>query len=159
MEWYEIVIDSSMALGALATVGTLIATIIQNSKQNRRIASLEERQIDFRFRPDLLVRSFTEHASGQKEETLVIENEGEDVQIVEIDCPNFDQQTIVLPEILKKGGERTFFLKFDEKPFPNNFEMKIKVRDKLGRLYSVPIRMRKTGPFVDAIGIEELKKK
>ena len=156
---FEKTIDIILAVGSVGTVGTLIATIVQNHKQNRRIVSLEERQIDVQYRPDLLVISFSGHVTGQERVNLVIENNGEDVEIVEINCPYFDNQTIVLPELLKKGGERVFCLKSGAIYFPQDCTMKMKVRDKLGRLYWVPIKMRQTGPCVDTLGIEEIKQK
>lgn len=127
-------------MGALAT-GVFIATLIQNKKQNIRIASLEEKQIDAKYRPNLFVSSYFDNVAGDNSVSFTLENNGEDVEIIVFNCSFIDKRNICLPIVIEKGKEYVFALKPGATCFPEAFAMELTVQDKLKRLYLVPIKI------------------
>ena len=76
--WFEYLVDSILAIGALATAGSFIYMLLHQKKQDLRISNLENLQIDSFFRPDIRINSYG-NINGIS--SLTVENNGEEIVV------------------------------------------------------------------------------
>ena len=152
---FNIIVDVCMAFGALCTACAFFVSICTNRKQDRRIDSLEYAK----YKPDLRINQFSGHVTGNFQLNFSIVNRGEDVTLLEFVCPKgyLDEQNKHLPFDFDHGEERMVFLSRDYVDFPQDFEMKMLVRDKLGRKFWIPIKTDRKKPCIDNDDIVEVE--
>jgi hypothetical protein len=130
-------------------------SICTNRKQDRRIDSLEYAK----YKPDLRINSWSGRVTGSFQLTFSIVNRGEDVTLLEFVCTKgyLDEQNKDLPYYHDHGKERMVYLSRDYVVFPQEFEMKMLVRDKLGRKFWIPIKTDGNKPYIYNDGIVEVE--
>ena len=138
--WFEYLVDSIMAIGALATAGSFVLMFCHNKKQDKRIENLEQQEIDAKYRPNIRIDRFGT-TNGLSSVTIV--NYGEDVVLKSISSPKegflnsdgiatwfphyFDKGTsIVIPLIspINEGADGELQLTMEDR-LQRNFSQKI----------------------------------
>lgn len=84
--WFEYVVNSIVAVGALATAGSFIYMLLHQKEQDKRISDLENLQIDSMYRPNIRIKSYGNDYVDSP--LLTIENAGEDIVIESISSVN-----------------------------------------------------------------------
>lgn len=133
------------AIGSVFTFIKMICDSKNKTKQLESIQKIESIQLNALYTPDIRIDSYWK--SGDKERTLNISNNGENLQIVEIKN-NENSSSIVNVE-----GMATWFpLNFDKgesiripvihelKSLPSNFQFDIVVKNKLNQTYVCTIK-------------------
>lgn len=161
MNCFNIVINVILALGAIGTVGTFIVSLLQINKQNKKLNELEEKQLDARYRPDLRIVSYYGKVTEQIRLSITLKNQGENLKLLEFECEKdyLDKGNEHLPMDLDKDDIIAIMLKEGLKEIPNDFRMKIKVQDKIGRSFWVPLTNTSKGPIIVFDEILEILKR
>lgn len=152
---FNVIIDVCLAFGALCTAGAFFVSICTNRKQDRRIDSLEYAK----YKPDLRINQWSGKVTGDFQLNFSIVNHGEDVTLLEFVCSEgyLDEHNKHLPSCLDQGKDRIVYLSRDYMVFPQDFQMKMLVRDKLGRKYWIPIKTERGNPYIDYEGIKVIE--
>ncbi len=160
MNCFNIVINIILALGAIGTVGTFIVSLRQLNKQNQRLNELEEKQLDAKYRPDLRIVSYHGKVTGLIRLSITLKNHGEYLKLLEFQCDKdyLDKGNEHLPMDLDKDDIKAIILKEGLTAIPVDFQMKIKVQDKIGRLFWVPLTETSKGPIINFNEISEIQK-
>lgn len=145
-DWGDVASIATM-VAAIGTIGTFIKMICDTknkTKQLESIQKIESIQLNALYTPDIRIDSYWK--SGDKERTLNISNNGENLQILEM--KNGKDSSIIDVE-----GMATWFpLNFDKgesiripvihelKSLPSNFQFDIVVKNKLNQTYVCTIK-------------------
>lgn len=142
MTTFKCIIDCILALGAIGTVGTFIISILQLKNQNKRIESLEQMQVDAKYRPDIRIEGWKNNTNSSPL-NILIKNHGENVYIMDFDSKSdyLDIENKHVPCNFDSNDSRYIYLNPSLSVFPENFQMEIILNDKLSRKYSIRIFM------------------